>query len=189
MLKLFSETKFRVGHSPLLISVSQEAAECYYITIHMNAFFRENVSLILAESSSNAFFAHLTPSGTAIIQAHSIPWGTEQKGTERRGRQGIKKRPCNWNTRDLAVRYFQHGFLLLIQHVQYCITFQARQFFSIGLQVSKGAIIFWVIIFDQKFSAVNLEFSGPDRRGIFQGLMQSLKWQQLSSYFLSLKPM
>lgn len=82
MLKFFSETKFRVGHSPLLISVSQEAAECYYITIHMNAFFRENVSLILAESSSNAFFAHLTPSGTAIIQAHSTPRGTEQKGTE-----------------------------------------------------------------------------------------------------------
>lgn len=151
MLKLFSETKFRVGHSPLLISVSQEAAECYYITKHMNAFFRENVSLILAESSSNAFFAHLTPSGTAIIQAHSIPWGTEQKGTERRG-QGIKKRPCNWNTRDLAVRHFQHDFLLLIQRVQYCITFQAWQFFSIGLHVSKGAIIFRVIIFDQNFS-------------------------------------
>lgn len=40
------------------------------------------------DSSSNAFFAHVTPSGTAIIQAHSILRGRE-KGTKQRRSQGV----------------------------------------------------------------------------------------------------
>lgn len=69
------------------------------------------------DSSSNAFFAHLIPSGTAIIQAHSILQGWE-KGTEQRRSQGVQNLPCNWNIKWLFCFWrFQHACLLVIQHV------------------------------------------------------------------------
>lgn len=68
--------------------------------------------LLFGDSSSNAFFAHLTPpSGTAVTQAHSTLRGRE-KGTEQRRSQGFKTSDVAGTQND-----FQHASRMLIQHV------------------------------------------------------------------------
>lgn len=93
LLKLFCETKSRVGHRPQPASHRSLTSSCIALKIfarHLcipKRLFMGCVSSF-GDSSSNAFFAHLTPSGTAIIQAHSILRGRE-KGTEQRRSQGV----------------------------------------------------------------------------------------------------
>lgn len=82
-------------------------------------------------SSSNAFFAHLTPSGS-ITQAHSREKGTAVSGVETLPRK----------------RTFQHALQLLTQHVWYCITCCCM---AVLIDRPKGGrCLFSSFVFDQK---------------------------------------
>lgn len=75
------------------VEVLQEAALRFlaqHLHIPKRLFLRAACLLFLGDSSSNAFFAHLTPSGTAIIQAHSILRGWEKGTEQRRSQRGLK---------------------------------------------------------------------------------------------------
>lgn len=97
LLKLFCETKSRVGHRSRSTSRLSLTGSCIVLKIlaqHLHVPKRLLMGCVssFGNSSSNAFFAHLIPSGTAIIQAHSILRGWE-KGTEQRRSQGVKTFP------------------------------------------------------------------------------------------------
>lgn len=112
----------------------------------------------VGSSSSYAFFAHITPSGTAIKQAHSILRGRE-KGTEQRGEGSQRVEPfyvagIQNDCHDFAVWHFQlicgaaHAFQLLIQHVQYCITCQCMTALSVRPPLRlRGHYVEYIILY------------------------------------------
>lgn len=80
LLKLFCETKSRVGHRSQPASRPSLTRSCIALKIlaqrlHVPKRLLMGCVSSFGDSSSNAFFAHLIPSGTAIIQAHSILQG------------------------------------------------------------------------------------------------------------------
>lgn len=77
------------------------------LSIYLNGFLKGRVSSF-GDSSSNAFFAHLTLSGTAITQVHSILQGREM-GLEWRG-QGFYNPLFAWNTQWLLCSTFSACF-------------------------------------------------------------------------------
>lgn len=112
LFKLHNETKSRVGHRSVYTALRFKI--WLIISVYLNAFFTGCVSSF-GNPSSDAFFAHRKPpSGTAIIQVHSILRGT-QKGTrvKKSWEEGFKKNLwCNWNTQ----WHFLHASLLSMQH-------------------------------------------------------------------------
>lgn len=87
--------------------------------------------VFFGHSSSNAFFAHLTPSGS-ITQAHSREKGTAVSGVETLPRK----------------RTFQHALQLLTQHVWYCITCCCMAVLTD--RPKGGRCLFSSFVFDQK---------------------------------------
>lgn len=89
LFKLHNETKSRVGHRSVYTALRLKI--WLIISVYLNAFFTGCVSSF-GDPSSDAFFAHRKPpSGTAIIQVHSILRGT-QKGTRvKKSWEGFKK--------------------------------------------------------------------------------------------------
>lgn len=90
LFKLHNETKSRVGHRSVYTALRLKI--WLIISVYLNAFLTGCVSSF-GDPSSDAFFAHRKPpSGTAIIQVHSILRGT-QKGTQvkKSGEKGFKK--------------------------------------------------------------------------------------------------
>lgn len=77
---------------------------------NLTPFFKTGCVSSFGDSSSNAFFAHLTPSGTAIIQAHSILRGTERREQSKEVVRGFKTFNATGIQNDFAVWHFQHAF-------------------------------------------------------------------------------
>lgn len=117
LLKLFarSNPEWDTDHFfffVLFLSVPQKSYKIVAQHLHIPKHPLWAACLLFGDSSSNAFFAHLTPpSGTAVTQAHSTLRGRE-KGTEQRRSQGFKTSDVAGTQND-----FQHASRMLIQHV------------------------------------------------------------------------
>lgn len=93
------------------------------------------------DTSSYAFFAHKTPSGTAVTQAHSILWGRE-KGTKRRSERSQEVQSfCVTGTqndcRSLLLDTFSVLFVLSACTILHCILMHDSSYRS-TTAVSKG---------------------------------------------------